>query len=557
MHWLVVALLARQGRAPCPMPRSRAGKRRTRVATWLVAVTVGALLPAFASEAVDLLSEDEKLLPIDGAPLAEFGISVAISGDRAVVGAQQDGNRGAAYVFRDDGTAWVEEAKLTASDAAAGDSFGVSVAVVGDLAVVGANLDDDNGNASGSAYVFRYDGTAWVEEAKLTASDAAAGDSFGVSVAVVGDLAVVGANLDDDNGNASGSAYVFRYDGTAWVEEAKLLATDGEALDWFGISVAISVAVDGDVIVVGVPHDSFVFGAGPAPNHGSAYVFRYDGTGWVQEAKLLEPFVSVSSAGNEFGRAVAVDGDVTVVGVWLDDTPDSDQQSGNLTDHGAAWVYRFNGTTWVAEAKLLNPDLLALGGPASIRRRKAEYDRLGRAVAIAGDTIVTGSFGDGVNGEDAGSARVFRYDGATMRWVTRFNEDLLTAADADVGDQLGISVSVDGDYVVAGAWWNDGNGDESGSAYVFEDDGTAWVEEHKLVASDGEADDFAAFSVGLAGDKAVVGAFAHRDNGNNSGSAYVFTVPEPSTLALQIGALVTLGALAGHARRARGRVVER
>ena len=136
---------------------------------------------------------------------------------------------GSAYVFRYDGSDWVEEAKLTASDGAADDYFGGSVAISGDTAVVGAVCDDDNGRNSGSAYVFRYDGSDWAEEAKLTASDGAAYDYFGCSVAVSGDTAVVGASDDDDNGLDSGSAYVFRYDGSDWTEEAKLTASDGAA----------------------------------------------------------------------------------------------------------------------------------------------------------------------------------------------------------------------------------------------------------------------------------------------------------------------------------------
>ena len=138
-----------------------------------------------------------------------FGGSVSIRGDVAVVGAIGDGDgTGSAYVYRFDGAAWVEEAKLTASDGAARDRFGSSVSIAGDLAVVGSTGDDDNGPSSGSAYIYRQDGAVWVEQAKLTASDGAAGDFFGVSVSITGDVAVVGAFRDDDNGSDSGSAYV-------------------------------------------------------------------------------------------------------------------------------------------------------------------------------------------------------------------------------------------------------------------------------------------------------------------------------------------------------------
>jgi hypothetical protein len=166
-------------------------------------------------------------------------------------------------VFRFDGTTWNEEAKLTASDGAAGDRFGFSVSVSGDVAIVAAFLDDDAGTDSGSAYVFRFDGAAWNEEAKLAASDGAADDHFGISVAVSADVAVAGANADDDAGLQSGSAYVFRFDGTAWNEEAKLNASDGALGDLFGGAVAVC-----ETAVIGATGDDDA-----GTNSGSAYVF--------------------------------------------------------------------------------------------------------------------------------------------------------------------------------------------------------------------------------------------------------------------------------------------
>ena len=146
-------------------------------------------------------------MTIPGLPVAEN------SGDTAVVGAFLDNSplpdAGSAYIFVRTGGVWTQQAKLTASDAAAGDRFGTSVAVSGDTAVVGAYFDDDAGSSSGSAYAFVRTGGVWMQQAKLTASDAAANDQFGYSVALSGDTAVVGAYQDDDAGSNSGSAYVF------------------------------------------------------------------------------------------------------------------------------------------------------------------------------------------------------------------------------------------------------------------------------------------------------------------------------------------------------------
>jgi len=229
--------------------------------------------------------ETQKLLAADGADGDNFGISVAISGNTAIIGSHGDDDNGSksgsAYVFRYDGSDWGEESNLTASDGAAGDWFGYSVSIDDEVIVVGAHYNDDNGNNSGSAYVFRYDGHGWVREATLLPSDGATNDWFGYSVSIAGNVIVVGSYFDDDNGSNSGSAYVFRYDSNGsgeWVEEAKLVAFDGVAEDYFGETVAI----DNNVIVIGAYSDD-----DNGSNSGSAYVFRYNGLDWVQEGKLL------------------------------------------------------------------------------------------------------------------------------------------------------------------------------------------------------------------------------------------------------------------------------
>ena len=227
-------------------------------------------------------SELKKLLASDAELFDIFGWTVAVSGDIAVVGAQFDGtaavNAGAAYVFeREEGGTgnWGEAKKLTASDAQAGDAFGISVAVSGDTLVVGAYLQDLGVpfDDAGAAYVFqRNEGGSdnWGEVKKLTASNAGPSDLFGFSVAVNGDTAVVGAIFEDAGGSDAGAAYVFqRSQGGAdnWGEEAKLTASDKSALDRFGVSVA----VDANTLVVGANGEQFF----PSPtNAGAAYVFQ-------------------------------------------------------------------------------------------------------------------------------------------------------------------------------------------------------------------------------------------------------------------------------------------
>ena len=196
-----------------------------------------------------------KIVDGDAAAVDCFGTSVSISGDTALVGAYQDddagSDTGSAYVFVRSGDTWTQQAKLTASDAAAGDFFGYSVSVSGDTAIIGALRDDDAGSGSGSAYVFVRSGTTWTQQQKLTASDAAGEDQFGISVSIDGDTALVGAYDDDDAGAMSGSAYVFVRSGDTWTQQQKLTASDAAAGDFFSYSVSVS----GDTALVGATHD--------------------------------------------------------------------------------------------------------------------------------------------------------------------------------------------------------------------------------------------------------------------------------------------------------------
>ena len=207
---------------------------------------------------------------------------MAISGDTVVVGALGDDDAGdlsgSSYVYTRSGSTWSLEQKLVAGDAAAGDRFGGSVDIELDTIVVGADFDDDDGSGSGSAYVFTRSAGTWTEQGKLTASDGAAGDSFGEAVAISADTIVVGSDRDDDGGTDSGSAYVFVRDAGTWTEQDKLVASDPGTNDLFGRRVAI----DGDTIVVGVRQEDQ-----QGSNAGAAYVFTRSGTTWTQEAKLM------------------------------------------------------------------------------------------------------------------------------------------------------------------------------------------------------------------------------------------------------------------------------
>ena len=404
-----------------------------------------------------------------------------------------------------------EDAKLalTASDGAAGDQFGRSVAVSGDTVVVGVPSDDDNGFNAGSAYVFVEPGGGWAgsltPDAQLTASDGAASDSFGFSVAVSGDTVVVGRTFRDGGATDSGSAYVFVEPSGGWTgsltEDAKLTASDGAARDQFGFAVAVS----GDTVVVGAQGDD-----DNGSNSGSAYVFVAPGGGWAgsltQDAKLT---AGDGEASDQFGLSVAVSGDTVVIGVHGDDD--------NGSNSGSAYVFVEPGGGWAGslteDAKLTASD-------------GAVDDRFGRSVAVSGDTVVVGAAVDDDDGTDSGSAYVFVEPGGG--WAGSLTEDAkLTASDGAAGNQFGFSVAVSGDTVVVGAHQDDNNdGPLAGSAWFFVEPGGGWAgsltEDAKLAASDGAAGDRLGFSTAVSVDTVVVGAPGDGDNGSNSGSAYVF-----------------------------------
>lgn len=227
----------------------------------------------------------QKLTVADGATNDYFGRAVAIAGDTIVVGSSSADtltniDQGAAYVFLRTGTTWAQQAKLLAADGASTDYFGDSVAISGDTVVVGATEDATGANVQqGSAYVFTRTGTAWTQQAKLTAADGTAFDYFGFSVALDGNTAVIGTLQDVGANFQQGSAYIFVRSGSTWTQQQKLLAADGAANDSFGNSVFIL----GDTVMLGAAGDT----NGANTRQGSAYVYTRSGTTWTQSQKLV------------------------------------------------------------------------------------------------------------------------------------------------------------------------------------------------------------------------------------------------------------------------------
>ncbi|MCP4127705.1 MAG: hypothetical protein GY753_11655, partial [Gammaproteobacteria bacterium] len=423
----------------------------------------------------------------DGSPDTSFG-----SGGIVTTDIENSGNSGYAAAIQSDGNIVVagysydggfkyfavarylsgnlvpvtpDETKISADDGAANDFFGDSVCISGDYAVVGARWDDDNGTSSGSAYIFKKDGDDWNQQIKLTAGDGAAGDYFGMSVSISGDYAVIGAFGDDDNGTSSGSAYIFKRDGTDWNQQAKLTAGDGAAYDDFGYSVSIS----GDYVIVGTVSSS---------SGSSAYIFERDGTSWNQRAKLT---AGDGAANDWFARSVSVSGDYAIAGAYGDD------DKGDAS--GSAYIFKRDGTGWNQQAKLTASD-------------GSEADGFGRSVSISGDYAIVGRM-------DGGSVYIFKRDGAG------WNEHTILT---DLNNSIGSAVSISGDYAAAA---NFHDGYLSGPLNIFKRNGTSWDKLFNITPSGEQLYVFCGSRVAVSGEHVIIGAAYGNDN---MGSAYIYDI---------------------------------
>ncbi len=407
------------------------------------------------SPAVMALSDYDatRIIANDPTSNAYFGYSVSIDGNTALIGAPSGETPGAsiqgvAYVFARNGSTglWSQQAKLipqgrVVHNYSNNDQFGYSVSLDGDTALIGANIDSENGgNRSGAAYVFVRNGTTWSQQAKILAEDGANGanvyDHFGNSVSISDDTALIGAPNDTANGFDQGSAYIFVRNGGVWSQQAKLFG-DSTGHDYFGYSVSLS---QNTAVVGAFGDDDNGF------NNGSAYVFSRSGGTWVQSAEL---FGDSNSGGNvNFGRSVAVDGDTVLVGARDDDD--------NGINAGAAYVFVGGDGNWTRQAKLLVTE-------------GTNYSRVGTDVSIRGNTAVLGAKEYTGNFYNSGSAYIFTRDSNNL-WTEQAK---LLHKENGRNDNFGQSVAVDSNFIAVGASGhtfstNSGYFAQAGSTYFFE-----------------------------------------------------------------------------------------
>ena len=362
------------------------------------------------------------------------------------------------------------EFKLIPSDGSEGDWFGYSVSISGDYAIVGADGGENNGVSTGAAYIFKRDSdTNWVEEQKLLASDGVEFDGFGISSSISGDYVIVSAPWKD---NFLGAAYIFKRNVNTWSEEQKLLASDGNANDEFGLAVSIS----GDYVIVGA--------RGQDNRRGAAYIFKRDGNTWVEEQKLV---ASDGDTTDQFGYSVSISGDYAIVGARFKDNW-----------QGAAYIFSRENTTWTEEQKLLASD-------------GTSNDWFGWSVSITDNYAIVGATGDD---NKKGSAYIFKKDGTT--WT---EEQKLLASDGNDEDWFGV-VSIWGNYAIVGA---QGDDNWKGSVYIFQKDGLTWTQQEKCSPNSCPENSSLGRTVSLTENSAIVGAPYDTINGSNSGAAYIIS----------------------------------
>lgn len=452
---------------------------------------------------------------------------------------------------------WDQLIKVTAqnndgsSARSANDLYGKSVSISGNYAIVGAYHEGEDPNGlnsvgdAGAAYILYYNAGNWVQVKKITAPVRNVGDLFGNSVSISGDYAIVGAHQDDDDAqetntlNNSGSAYIFRKDqGGAdnWGLVKKITASTREIGDVFGHSVSIS----GDYAIVGAYlEDEDVDETNTLNESGSAYIFKKDQGGADNWGQIKKITASTRGGGDQFGWSVSINGDYAIVGAQLED--EDALEANTLNESGSAYIFKKaqgGEDNWGQIKKIT----------ASVR---ASGDAFSWSVSISGDYAIVGAPYDKEDALEAntlnfpGSAYIFKKDqGGADNWG---QVQKITASDRAGLDYFGWSVSIEGDYAIVGAPFEDEDASEtntlsqSGSAYIFKKDqgGTDhWGQIQKITASIRADFDVFGISVAIDGADVIVGAYGEAQDASEAntlvyaGSAYIFhyTPPLPVTL---------------------------
>ena len=443
--------------------------------------------------------EQTRIIPEDRKPNDEFGSVVTLRGDTLVVGmprySEISKNHGTVFVYTRSADQWVRQPNVNANDTEESDRFGNAVDFDGKNLIVGAYSANAPKGDSGAAYIFARQGNSWVQQAKLVANDADAFDWFGASVAISGDLAVVGAIREDGKGinSDSGAVYVFRKIGGSWIQEAKVIGRNTREKHNFGHTVK----TNGKIFAVGVPK-------GGSAGNGAVYLFRFQDNVWRQHGVAL-----VARSGNNFGHSISLENQTIIIGSSQDNNDEWEKQV-ERGDTGAAYIFRERAGQWIRTAKLLPNDAM-------------EGDGFGYGVSINGNTVVVGSISHSAGGALSGAAYIYTKQGGKWFKLAKLIDTVSSSE-----NEFGYSVAITDKTAVVGSRQDDRRGINTGSVYVYasltDDKGqTRWDKQSVLTADDAAIGAQFGHSVSVDKDTIIVGAHGMDDAGIDSGAAYLFT----------------------------------
>lgn len=397
------------------------------------------------------ISEKQRIAPSDAAAGDYFSSMVALSdtGDIAVVGAYKDSNArgtnaGGVYVYASVGGTMTLSAKLLPSPGKSTDYFGSSIAVSGDglTIAVGAYGDDSKASMAGAVYVYRLTNGAWVQQTKLTAADGAKNYYFGmsnVSLSQDGNTLAIGCIQEDHSSKIdAGSVYVYTFSGSTWTQQAKLVANDAAANDFFGS--AVSISADGNTVCIGAYQDD-----NAQLNTGCGYIFQRTGNTWTQQAKLTaydlaaEDFLGICCD-------ISADGNTAVFGAYQGNID-------GLGDAGAVYVFKRTGVNWNLAQKLSAPV-------------PKTFDYFGYVVSISGNgaELLIGAYGDDTVRSGGGCAYLYKDISGVFVYQTK-----LLPSDTASSVAFGTAVDLSGNGTKALVGSNTTNvGLNSGVAYLFQ-----------------------------------------------------------------------------------------
>ncbi len=383
------------------------------------------------------------------------------------------------YMF--DGFEWVPlvfapggfntPASREAIDGAANDNVGYSVAINGNYAVVGAYTADVGANVNqGAAYIFFRNNGVWTQQKKVTASDGVAFDEFGNSVAIAGDYVFVGChNAKNGSPDMQGAVYVFYQSGTNWTQSQKLTASDAGGYGNFGISLSTT----GSYLAVGETEI--------AGTKGGIYMFRFiqyfPSGGYWSEQQILTTTDGI--AGDRIGVSVGISGNYAIAG------------NGNAnSNRGKAYIFFYNGTSWSQQARF---------APAA-----STGIHFGVSVSISGDYAVVGAEYGYSDVSPIGCGAAYIYNRSGTGWAL---QQQLVPEDLKAGDWFGKSVSISGDKVVVGAWYDEANDIvRAGSAYFFTRNGTVWEQKRTITDPAALYGHFLGTAAAINGNNIIIGA---------------------------------------------------